>query len=151
MLLSPVPEPPRVSRTDKLDGSTATTVVEEPVGGARIDAVTDEDGSVRYRFEAPAHCGKTFDDLEAAKRYADVYVSVGGFCEEGSGEVGVPAGLVQAGTDAMAVYLLSLPATSREWVRSFYGVSDEELDDYLEWVRGRADERRERARDAAAE
>lgn len=147
-----------MSRTEETEPAQPGTVVEEDVEDVRIlriagdgDAAASAEDDPRYRFEAPLHSGVTFDDLEAAKRYADVYVSVGGFREERTGEIGVPAGLVQAGTDAMAVYLLSLPATSREWVRSFYGVSDEELDDYLEWVRGRADERRERARDGAAE
>lgn len=123
-------------------------VVESYVEDIRIVEVPDEDGDAVYRFEAPRHCGKEFEDREQAELYADVYFDAGGFREESTGEVGVPAGLFQAGNDTLAAYLLALPSTDREWVRSFYGVDDDELDQFLGWVRARAEESRERAREA---
>ncbi|WP_049929240.1 hypothetical protein [Halopiger goleimassiliensis] len=122
------------------DGS----VVEEYVLGVRI---LETDGpDERYRFEAPEHTEITFDSLEDARLYADVYFDVNGFVEEGTGERGVPPEVVQAGKDTLAAYLLTFPWADRDWVTSFYGSTPTELDRYLTWVRSRAEEVRSEAK-----
>lgn len=131
--------------------ANAAEPVVEYVGDVRIVDVTADGGPERYRFEAPHHCGIEFEDCEAATLYADVYFEVNGFREEGSGELGIPPEIVQAGKDTMAAYLLALPATTDEWVASFYGTTPGELDKYVSWVRNRAEEIRERAREEGVE
>ncbi|PCR89939.1 hypothetical protein [Natrinema ejinorense] len=120
---------------------TDESVVDAYVFGVRIvetDA-TDGDDS-RYRFEAPNHTEVTFDDLEDARRYADVYFDVNGFVEENTGERGVPPEVVQAGKDTLAAYLTTCPWADENWVASFYGTTPAEIDRYCSWVRDRADE-----------
>lgn len=166
-----------MSRTEETDAAQHGTVVEEYVkdvrilevagrdseggtqasaddgadGGAtdRVDDGVDDD--VRYRFEAPLHCGMTFEDRESATLYADVYFAVNGFREDGSGEIGIPPEIVQAGKDTMAAYLLAVPSTTDDWVASFYGTTPGELQKYVGWVRNRAEEIRAEAREQGIE
>lgn len=132
------------------EANVAEPVVEY-VGDVRVVDVTADGAPERYRFEAPHHCGIEFEDCEAATLYADVYFEVNGFREEGSGELGIPPEIVQSGKDTMAAYLLALPATTDEWVASFYGTTPGELDKYVSWVRNRAEKIRERAREEGVE
>ena len=120
------------------------TVAEEYILGVRI--VETDGPDEKYRFEAPEHTEVTFSSLEDARLYADVYFAVNGFVEEGTGERGVPPEIVQAGKDTLAAYLMTMPWADRDWVASFYGSTPAELDRYLTWVRGRADEIRSEAK-----
>jgi len=101
-----------------------------------------EDGS-RYRFEAPDHCGKTFEDEESALLYADVYFDVNGFAEVGTGGRGIPPEIVQAGRDTLAAYFVTMPGVDAQWVASFYGHKPERAERYVSRVRKRASEIRE--------
>jgi len=140
-----------MSRSETRNGDIDRTVVEEYVGDVRIVAVERGGDAVRYRFEAPLHCEVTFEDEEMARLYADVYFDVNGFREEGTGEVGVPPEVVQAGKDTLAAYLLTQPHTTREWVASFYGTTHPKIDRYVRWVSDRAAEIREGARERGVE
>lgn len=105
-----------------------------------VEVSPDGGGDPRYRFEAPEHEGATFDDPKRAELYADVYFDVNGFTESGTGTRGIPPELIQAGKDTLAAYLLTLPGTDVDWVASFYDRKPGKIEQYLEWVRTRADE-----------
>jgi hypothetical protein len=113
------------------------TVYEEYVLGVRIVEHDDGDGP-RYRFDAPEHVELTFEDPETATLYADVYFDANGFQEEGTGEVGVPPAIIQAGRDTLVAYFLTQPYADRNWVASFYGEKPEKIDRYVSRVRKRA-------------
>jgi hypothetical protein len=113
------------------------TVHEEYVLGVRIVEHDDGDGP-RYRFDAPEHVEVTFEDPETATLYADVYFDANGFQEEGTGEVGVPPAIIQAGRDTLVAYFLTQPYADRNWVASFYGEKPEKIDRYVSRVRKRA-------------
>ena len=133
--------------TPEASAEPADTVVEEYILGVRI-VETDADSAdaePRYRFEAPDHAEITFDSLEDARYYADVYFDVNGFVEEGTGERGVPPEVVQAGKDTLAAYLLTMPWADIHWVASFYGATTTDIERYLAWVRDRAEEIRTEA------
>jgi hypothetical protein len=66
-------------------------------------------------------------------------------------DVGVPPEVVQAGKDTLAVYLLTQPHTTKEWVASFYGTTHPKIDRYVRWVTDRAEEIRETARERGVE
>lgn len=120
-------------------------VVEEYILGVRIVETDDPDGC--YRFDAPDHVGLAFGDVADARLYADVYFDVNGFVEEGTGQRGVPPEVIQGGKDTLAAYLLTLPWADVNWVASFLGATPTEIERYLSWVRRRAEEIREDARD----
>lgn len=138
-----------MSQTGEATSASNGTVVESYVRDVRILRVEggDEDAEPRYRFEAPRHCGKEFEDREMAELYADVFFDANGFREEGTGSIGIPPEIVQAGKDTMAAYLLTQERTTKNWVVSFFGTNHAEIDRYLGWVRDRADEIRERVRE----
>lgn len=122
------------------------TVYEAYILGVRV--VEAEDGDeTRYRFEAPEHCGKEFDDPEMATLYADVYFDVNGFEEAGTGERGVPPIIIQAGRDTLAAYFLTRPYTNLEWVASFIGVQPGKIERYRSRVQKRATNIRNRAKE----
>ena len=114
------------------------TVYEEYVLGVRIIEFEDGDGR-RYRFEAPEHVGATFEDPETATLYADVYFDANGFQEEGTGELGVPPAIIQAGRDTLVAYFLTRPYGDHNWVASFYGEKPEKIERYVSRVRKRAE------------
>ncbi|MCU4801940.1 hypothetical protein OB920_16290 [Halobacteria archaeon HArc-gm2] len=123
-------------------------IVEYTTGETSPGAESDE---TRYRFEAPLHTEVTFEDPDLAGLYADVYFDVNGFREEGTGDVGVPPEVVQAGKDTLAAYLLTQPHTTKEWVASFYGTTHPKIDRYVRWVSDRAEEIRATARERGVE
>lgn len=123
-------------------------VIESYVKGVQI-VETTVDGEQCYRFEAPYHDGLTFDRADRATLYADVYFDANGFQEAGTGEFGIPAEVVQAGKDTLAAYMIAHPSRTKDWVASFYGTKPERLDEYVSWVRTRADELRTEARQQA--
>jgi hypothetical protein len=116
----------------------------EYVLDVRIVEVRDD--GVAYRFEAPEHRGRTFEDPERAELYADVYFDVNGFAEAGTGERGVPPVVIGAGRDTLAAYFLTMPGIDRHWVASFFGCKPPRVERYVGRVRSRADEIREKAR-----
>ena len=115
---------------------------EEYVLGVRIVEYDDGDGP-RYRFEAPEHVEVTFEDPELATLYADVYFDANGFQEAGTGEVGVPPAIIQAGRDTLVAYFLTQPYADRNWIASFYGEKPERIERYVSRVRKRAAEIRD--------
>jgi len=123
----------------------------EYVLGVRIAECQTDAGDPVYRFEAPRHEGRTFEDPELATLYAAVYFDVNGFEEAGTGERGVPPEIIQAGRDTLASYLLTQPGADANWVASFYGVKPTKVERYVAWVRERAEEIREGARERGVE
>jgi len=117
----------------------------------RIVEESRRSGDPVYRFEAPRHEGRTFEDPELATLYAAVYFDVNGFEEAGTGERGVPPEIIQAGRDTLASYLLTQPGADANWVASFYGVKPTKVERYVAWVRERAEEIREGARERGVE
>lgn len=126
------------------------TVYEEYVLDVRIVEYDDGDGP-RYRFDAPGHVEATFEDPEMATLYADVYFDTNGFREEGTGEVGVPPAIIQAGRDTLVAYFLTRPYGDRNWIASFYGERPEKIDRYVSRVRKRASKIREGVADRGIE
>ena len=122
---------------------TGERVVEEYILDVRIVA-TEQEGTTRFRFDAPGHRDMRFDDRELATLYADVYFDVNGFEEDGTGERGIPPEIVQGGRDTMAAYLLTQYGDD-DFVASFYGVTPGKIARYVEWVRDRSEEVRESA------
>jgi hypothetical protein len=104
-----------------------------------------------YRFEAPDHQGRSFEDPEMATLYADIYFDVNGFIEVGTGDRGVPPEIIQAGRDTLATYMLTQPGTDVNWVASFYGEKTSVIERYIRWVRERAEEIRAGAREQGME
>ncbi len=138
-----------MSRSDAsvTDGEDESTF-REYVLDVRIIECVPSDGNVpRYRFEAPRHEGRTFEDPELAQLYADVYFDVNGFEEAGTGDRGVPPEIIQAGQDTLAAYFLTQPGVDANWVASFYGIKNTKVERYASWVRTRAEEIREGARE----
>ena len=111
----------------------------------------DDDDAMRYRFEAPNHEGKAFEDPDLAELYADVYFDVNGFEEAGTGERGVPPVVIGAGRDTLAAYLLTLPGVDRHWVASFFGFKPPRVERHVDRVRTRAAEIREGALERGVE
>lgn len=125
--------------------------VEYILGVRIVECASSDDDGPRYRFEAPGHEGVEFDDPDLAELYADVYFDVNGFEEAGTGERGVPPEIIQAGRDTLAAYFLTQPYTDVNWVASFYGVKTTKVNRYANWVRQRAEEIREGARERGME
>ena len=142
-----------MARTDDTAATEPTeSTVEEYVLGVRIvERAPADGGDPSYRFEAPRHEGIAFDDLDAATLYADVYFDANGFEEAGTGDRGVPPEVIQAGRDTLAAYLLTQPGTDTNYVASFFGVKPEKVNRYEDWVRERAAEIREGARERGME
>lgn len=127
-------------------------IVEEYIKDVRIvECASPDGGDRRYRFEAPLHTEVTFEDLDLARLYADVYFVVNGFKEEGTGEHGVPPEIIQGGTDTLSAYLLTRPGIDVNWVSSFFGIEREKAERYVSWVRQRAREIRKGARERGIE
>ncbi|WP_228546186.1 hypothetical protein [Halegenticoccus tardaugens] len=127
------------------------STVREYILGVRIVERESPDGDALYRFDAPQHCGRTFDDLRRAELYADVYFDVNGFEEAGTGERGVPPTIIQAGRDTLVAYFLTQPNTDVYWVASFYGEKPEKIHRYVSRVRKRAQAIRDGASDLGME
>ena len=149
-------DPPHILRMSKRDQPTTAagdeSVFREYVLDVRIverRSAADEDP--RYRFEAPHHVGVEFEDPNAAELYADVYFDVNGFQEAGTGDRGVPPEIIQAGKDTLAAYFLTQPGVDENWMASFYGVKTSKIERYVRWVRGRAEEIRDGARERGME
>jgi hypothetical protein len=117
------------------------TVHREYIADVRIVEL-DEEG---YRFEAPEHCGRAFEDPEIAELYADVYFDVNGFEEAGTGERGVPPIIIQAGRDTLAAYMLTQPYVDKQWIGSFMGVQSGKVERYVSRVQKRAENIRSKA------
>ena len=131
-----------MSTTDTPDGRSESTY-REYILDVRIVEVRGEE--TRYRFEAPRHEGRSFEDPERAELYTDVYFDVNGFEEAGTGERGVPPVIIGAGRDTLAAYFLTLPGADRHWVASFFGLKPPRIERYAEQVRTRAAEIRAKA------
>jgi len=123
----------------------------EYILGVRIVERTTRAGDAVYRFEAPNHEGRTFDDPDAAALYADVYFDVNGFEEAGTGERGVPPTVIQAGRDTLVAYFLTQPNVDVAWAASFYGEKPEKIERYAARVRKRAATIRAGAREQGVE
>lgn len=128
------------SHTRPPDAAEHSVAVDYVLDVRIVECETAEDESPRYRFEAPDHTDITFEDLELAQLYADVYFDVNGFVEAGTGDRGVPPEIVQAGKDTLAAYLVTQPGADVHWVASFYGVTPDKIERYCSWVRQRATE-----------
>lgn len=129
---------------------TEETVYEEYVLDVRVVEVTEGDDTC-YRFEAPEHCGKTFDDPEMATLYADVYFDVNGFVEDGTGERGVPPKIIPAGRDTMVAYMRTLPGADVEWASCYFAEKPEKIRQLTRNVRNRAENVRRNAVERAVE
>jgi hypothetical protein len=127
-------------------GGSEEAVHREYMMNVRIVELPDEGGS-RYRFEAPEHGGRTFDDADTAELYADIYFDVNGFDEDGTGERGVPPIMIQAGRDTLAAYMLTMPYADTQWVGSFFGVKPGKIERYASRIRKRATNIRNRAKE----
>lgn len=139
----------RPEDTNVIDPDSAEAVQVYVKGVSIVE--TSEQSESPYRFEAPRHTEVTFDDLDTARLYADVYFDVNGFREEGTGEHGIPPAIFQGGKDTLAAYLLTRPGIDRNWVASFLGVDRAKVDRYVGWVEERAAKIRERVREQAVE
>jgi hypothetical protein len=138
---------PQHAPGDEREGS----IHREYLLGVRIREVHAPDGEARYRFEAPDHVGREFEDPDDAELYADVYFDVNGFQEAGTGERGVPPEVIQAGRDTLAAYFLTQPYADVNWVASFWGKKPTKIERYVAAVRERAGEIREGARERGME
>lgn len=96
-----------------------------------------------YHFENPLDRMQTFESPDKARLYADVHTVVGGFREEKSGERGVPPAVAASREDAMMAYLAAQPTMSVEWVARFYEIDEEQVREYVEVLRDRAEAQRE--------
>lgn len=116
-------------------------VVEEYSHDFRIVREVDA-GVERYHYEGLRGRLQSFHDLEKARLYADVYTVMNGFREEKSGERGVPIQVALAREDVLIAYLAAQPTRSVEWVSRQSEVSEEQIRQYIQMVRRRAEEKR---------
>jgi len=116
-------------------------VIEER-GGVTI-VREDVAGYERYHVENPLDRMKSFDSLDRARLYADVYTLVGGFREEKTGERGAPPTIAQARQDIQMAYYASTPSMSVEWVARFFDVDEDEVRANLQLVKSKAKQIRE--------
>lgn len=137
--------------TRSTTNSPAESIYQEYILDVRIVHDVSSDGDDVYRFEAPHHQGRMFDDPALAQLYADVYFDVNGFEEAGTGDRGVPPVIIQAGRDTMAAYFLTQPNTDVYWIASFYGEKTEKIHRYISRVQKRADEIRKGAKERGLE
>ncbi|MFC7156692.1 hypothetical protein ACFQPA_14710 [Halomarina halobia] len=141
-----------MSRSDHpTENGRSESTFREYILGVRVVECESPSGDVVYRFEAPEHEGRTFEDPDLAELYADVYFDVNGFEEAGTGERGVPPTIIQAGRDTLVAYFLTQPYTDVYWVASFYGEKPEKIERYASRVRKRARAIREGARERGME
>jgi len=132
--------------TPTTDDATADSTIHRTyILDVRIVERTTADGDTDYRFEAPHHGGRAFDDPETAELYADVYFDVNGFDEEKVGEEGVPPAIIQAGRDTLAAYFLTQSYGDLNWIASYYGIKPERAERLVNRVRKRARKIREGA------
>ena len=117
---------------------TDTEVVEDYGDGTQIVREQDGDGYERFHFDSPLERMKTFETLQSARIYADVYEVMGGFREEKTGERGVPPSIARARHDVLVAYLACQPSMSITWAARHFGVDEEEIKQYMTMVRERA-------------
>jgi len=125
---------------------TDERVHREYIMNVRIVEEQGESGP-QYRFEAPEHQGRTFEDPDMAELYADIYFDVNGFEAAGTGDRGVPPVMIQAGRDTLAAYMLTMPYADTQWVGSFFAVQPGKIERYESRVRKRAANIRRRAKE----
>ncbi|MFB6293248.1 MAG: hypothetical protein ABEH60_03185 [Halonotius sp.] len=127
-----------IDRTTTADESAERLYREYISDVCIVEIGTETDEGMAYRFDAPEHTEITFDDPRMATLYTDIYFSVNGFVEAGTGERGIPPEIVQAGKHTLAAYLVV--QTSRDWAASFCGADPEQIEQYVSRVRQEADE-----------
>jgi len=145
----PETDPEEPTAAPESEPGEPTTDAEESIHreyvlDVRIVECPCPEGSPRYRFEAPRHQGRTFEDPDTAELYADIYFDLNGFEEAGTGERGVPPIIIQAGRDTLAAYFLTQPSIDEQWVGSFLGVQPGKVERYASRVRKRAENIRTR-------
>lgn len=119
-------------------------IVEEYSNGCRIVRESVPDGEDRYHCERHRDCMKSFDSVNNARLYADVYTIVGGFSEGAAGETRTdrPPAVDQApervwlayevahGPDPLEEYEDGI-----EYVASLYGISEKALRYQVKWAK----------------
>lgn len=101
-----------------------------------------------YRVTVPnASELPTFEELDSAELWVDVYFAVGGFVEDDIGGRGVPPEVAAAGKEVLTAYLMTQPEATVESVASFFDVSKNTVYSYLSRARSRGND----ARDAIGE
>lgn len=131
----------------KLNDIEETRTIEEyPAGVTISEGRTGDRTFYSVRTPRPAENGylllPTFETLDIAELYADVYFDVEGFRDEKTGERGIPPEVARAGTDTIAAYLRT-QGKSTEFLMDWLGVKRETIHSYLSRVRSRAKEKRD--------
>jgi hypothetical protein len=125
--------------------------IEEFPNGVEISKLTN-DGETEYLVLAPSQGDSnrgnaipipSFDELDFAKLYVDVYFATGGFDARKVGEFGVPPRVAADGTQALVAYLLCQGNVSRDWIENELDVRQGTIYSYLSRIRSRAQEARE--------
>lgn len=122
---------------------TRSELVEEYAHGCRI-VREDENGYEQYHYEGPMKRIKSFENPGKARLYADVHTVMGGFREEKTGERGVPPAVARARKDIIIAYLAAQPSMSITWVARHFDLSEEQVREYIRWLRDRAEEKRDK-------
>lgn len=142
---------PTIHHDDSTTSRRDESIFREYILDVRIVECTSPSGDTVYRFEAPQHCGLTFDNADHAELYADVFFDVNGFQETGTGKRGVPPTIIQAGRDTLVAYFLTQPNTDIYWAASFYGEKPEKIQRYVSRVQKRAEGIRQGAKERGIE
>lgn len=121
--------------------------IEKYLNVGTVLPTTDETEYV-YRVTVPnASELPTFEELDSAELWVDVYFAVGGFVEDDTGGRGVPPEVAAAGKEVLTAYLMTRPEADVESVADFFDVSKNTIYSYLSRARSRGKD----ARDATQE
>lgn len=118
-------------------------VVEEYAHSCKIVREAGEAGEPWYHYKGPLGEVKKFRSISKARLFADVQTVMGGFREDKTGERGVPPAVARARDDVLMAYLASNPTMSVEWVARHYELPEQQVREYIQVVRDRAEEMRE--------
>ena len=135
----------------------AGTVVAEFPRGVEIEKREDSDSVAStpnetefYHVIVPnASELPTFEELDSAELWVDVYFAVGGFVEDDTGGRGVPPEVAAAGNEVLTAYLMTRPEADVESVADFFDVSKNTIYSYLSRARSRGKDARDATREQA--
>jgi hypothetical protein len=93
-----------------------------------------------YHFERSGHRMKSFENLDKARLYADIYELMGGFDEANTGKLGVPPTVARASEDIRIAYFTA--SMSATYAARGFEVEIEDVLETVQRVRERAKQQR---------
>lgn len=118
-------------------------IVEEYPHDCRIVREERERGADLYHFMGPLGQIKSFENVDKARLFADVYEVVGGFREGKTGERGAPPAVAQSPENVQIAYYVAQPTMSVEWAAAQFDVPEGRVRGVVNMIQDKAAESRE--------